>query len=88
MRDLSLMLRHYRLMTAEIVYGLPDHPHLVQTYTWQEYDIAPQYPELRKFLAFWEREIEGPIRQVRITSLDLVQPTTYSNLGGGYFRLQ
>ena len=40
----------YRLATAEIIYHLPDHPSLLQTFIWQHLDLAPDYPELRKFL--------------------------------------
>ena len=31
----------YRLTTAEIIYHMPDHPSLLQTYVWQEFDLAP-----------------------------------------------
>ena len=30
----------YRLTTAEILYHLPDHPNLLQTFIWQDLDIA------------------------------------------------
>ena len=43
MRDhskLELMLKGYGLTTARILYHLPDHPHLLQTFIWQEYDLA------------------------------------------------
>ena len=46
MRDhsqLELMLKGYGLTTARILYHLPDHPHLLQTYVWQDYDIAPSF---------------------------------------------
>ena len=52
MRELELMLKDYRLTTAEILYHLPDHPSLLQTYVWQGLDIAPKFPVLHKFLAF------------------------------------
>ena len=42
----------YRLTTAEILYHLPDHPNLLQSYIWQDLDIAPRYPVLHKFLDF------------------------------------
>lgn len=88
MQELSLLLKDYRLFTMEILYGMPDYPLLVQTFTMQEYDIAPDFPRLNDFLDFWQREIEARIRRVRVTQVGLVQPTTYSNAGGGIFRLQ
>ena len=69
---LSLQLKDYRLTTAEILYRLPDHPAVLQSYIWQELDIAPAYPVLKRFLAFWEREIEGPLHSVRVGSLELI----------------
>ena len=74
--DLQLMLKDYRLTTAEILYRLPDHPSLLQTYVWQELDIAPVFPVLRKFLGFWEKEIEGKLYSVKIASAELVRPAS------------
>lgn len=72
--DLRLMLEGYRLTTAEILYRLPDHPVLLQSYVWQELDLAPRFPVLNKFLEFWEREIEGKLHSVRVCSAKLVTP--------------
>jgi uncharacterized protein Usg len=36
----------WRLTTAEILYHLPDHPGLLQTFIWQKLDRAPAFPEL------------------------------------------
>ena len=36
MANLILQLRDYRLTTAEILYHMPDHPKLLQSYVWQE----------------------------------------------------
>ena len=71
---LELQLNGYHLATAEIIYHLPDHPKLLQTYIWQEYDLLPRYPELQKFLDFWERELEGPLHSVRVTNSDIITP--------------
>jgi uncharacterized protein Usg len=74
----ALQLRGYRLATAEIVYRLPDHPNLLQTFIWQHYDLAPRYPELRKFLDFWVAKIEGKLYSVRVGRTELITPSTYS----------
>ena len=59
--DFEKRLLGYGLMTAEILYRLPDHPKLLQSFLWQTEDLAPKFPELTRFLVFWEREIEGRI---------------------------
>ena len=59
-------LRDYRLTTAEIIYRLPDHPDLLQSFIWQKLDVAPDFPELRRFLEFWSRNLEGKLHSVRV----------------------
>jgi uncharacterized protein Usg len=80
MRDLELLVKDYRLTTAEILYHLPDHPSLLQTYVWQDLDIAPKFPVLTKFLAFWERSIEGRLHSVKIASAQLIQPARFRHV--------
>ena len=58
--------REYRLTTAEIIYHLPDHPDLLQSFIWQKLDRAPDFPELRRFLEFWSRSIEGKLHSVKV----------------------
>lgn len=79
--DLELQLMGYRLTTAEITYRLPDAPHLLQTFLWQHLDVAPKYPRLSKFLAFWEAEIEGPIHSVRVGTKELIDPAELRHAG-------
>ncbi len=67
--------RDYHLTTAEILYHLPDHPTLLQSYIWQDYDIAPRYPVLHKFLGFWTRELEGKLHSVRVARTPLARRT-------------
>ena len=74
MADLIRQLKDYRLTTAEILYHLPDHPKLLQTYVWQDYDIAPSYPVLLKFLNFWTRELDGKLHSVYVASQKLITP--------------
>ena len=56
---LWMQLNDFRLTTAEILYRLPDHQDLLQTFARQDLDRTPQFPALRKFLAFWDRELDG-----------------------------
>lgn len=75
--DMSVIgkqIRDYRLTTAEILYHLPDHPTLLQSFIWQEYDIAPSFPALKKFLDFWARELDGKLHSVQVASQQLIKP--------------
>lgn len=79
-------LAGYRLTTAEILYHMPDHPGVLQSFIWQKLDIAPEYPMLRRFLDFWQQEIEGRLHSVRIAQRGIVSAAEM-RLVGGEFRL-
>jgi uncharacterized protein Usg len=64
----------YGLTTAQIVYRLPDHLDLFQEFIWQRYDTFPDFPVLGRFLAFWERELDGPIHSVTVSHARLIKP--------------
>jgi len=81
MTKFELSLRGYRLTTAEILYHLPDHPAVLQTFIWQEFDIAPKFPVLNKFLAFWEKDIEGRLHSVRVAARGLISPAELTHCG-------
>ncbi len=69
-----LQTREYRLTTAEILYHLPDHPDLLQTYIWQGLDLAPRFPTLRKFLDFWSSNLDGKLHSIRVASATPARP--------------
>jgi uncharacterized protein Usg len=73
----TLLIPEYRLTTAEILYRMPDHPAVLQTYVWQELDIAPKFPALRRFLDFWQRELDGKLHMVRVASAALIKPAEF-----------
>lgn len=77
MADLHRQISDYRLTTARIIYHLPDHIHLLQEYIWQDYDIAPRFPQLTKFLEFWSREIDGKLHSVYVARKDIITPGDY-----------
>ncbi|PWE18421.1 protein usg [Marinicauda salina] len=68
-----------RLTTAEVLYYLPDHPSLLQSFVWQTYDVAPKFPRLHEFLDHWRREIEAVIHSVRVAHSGLVKPAEWRN---------
>ena len=72
--DFQRQLAGYSLATAEITYRMPDAQALLQIFLWQEYDLAPRFPRLLKFLNFWEEKIEGPLHSVRLCHARLLRP--------------
>ncbi len=73
-------LEGYRMTTAEILYHLPDHPDVLQSYVWQALDLAPRFPVLHRFLDFWVREIDGKLHSVRVGSAELVSPAEWRHV--------
>jgi uncharacterized protein Usg len=84
--SLAMQLKDYRLTTARIYYHMPDYPGVLQTYVWQELDLAPGFPELRKFLDFWQISLDGKLHSVRVASANLIKPPSYRS-PGAYMRL-
>lgn len=81
-RETELMLRGYGLTTAEFIYHMPDHPHVLQSFIWQTYDIAPKFPVLYRFIDFWKEKIEGPLHSIRYTHKKLISASEWRNVSG------
>jgi uncharacterized protein Usg len=73
--------REYRLTTAEIIYHLPDHPDLLQSFIWQKLDLAPDFPELRRFLDFWSHNLDGKLHSVKVAQAKSTERTRFSHIG-------
>jgi uncharacterized protein Usg len=84
MSNFGQVLSGYRLTTAEILYHRPDHPVLLQSYVWQEYDLAPRFPVLNKFLHFWQTRLDGKLHSVWIAATGIVVPTELKYRGGEF----
>ncbi|SKA33957.1 Usg protein (tryptophan operon, function unknown) [Enhydrobacter aerosaccus] len=83
-RSFVAQLNNYRITTAEILYWMPDHKHVLQSYIWQNLDLAPRFPNLSKFLDFWERNLEGKLHRVRVASAQLIKPAEFGFACGLY----
>ncbi|AUQ50071.1 MULTISPECIES: usg protein [Phaeobacter] len=81
-RETELMLKGYGLTTAEMTYHMPDYTHVLNTFVWQEYDLAPDHPRLFEFIEYWQREIEGPLHSVRFTHRKMISPGEWRNVKG------
>lgn len=83
-RELELQMQGYGLTTAHILYRLPDHPALLQSYIWQDYDIAPDFPEMRGFLQFWRETLDGVLHSVRYSHRRLIGAGEWRALNGEF----
>ncbi|AWB21144.1 MULTISPECIES: usg protein [Methylobacterium] len=81
-KEFRQQIEGYGLTTAHILYRIPDHPGVLQTYVWQDYDLAPRFPVLTGFLDFWKRELEGPLHSVRVAHSQLIKPAEFRAVNG------
>jgi uncharacterized protein Usg len=81
-KDFRKQLEGYGLTTANILYRRPDHPWLLQTYVWQDYDLCPKFPALHRFLAFWHERLEGPLFAVTVAHSKLIKPAELRTVDG------
>jgi uncharacterized protein Usg len=84
MTETEMMLKGYGLTTAEMLYRMPDHPHVLNVFTWQDYDLAPDHPRLFKFIEFWQSEIDGPLHSVRFSHRKAIAPGEWRNVTGEF----
>ena len=82
--DFKKQVEGYGLTTAQILYRRPDHNWLLQSYVWQAYDLFPKFPELQKFLDFWQDKLEGPLHSVQIAHCKLIKPTEMRSVNGEF----
>ncbi len=79
--DFQKQLKGYGLTTANICYRLPDHPAILQNYIGQDYDLHPHFPELKRFLDFWTRKLEGALHSVVVAHHGLITPAQVRMIG-------
>ena len=84
--DFRRQLAGYGLTTAHIFYRRPDHPWLLRSYVWQEYDLCPIFPELQRFLEFWREKLDGALHSVTVAHSGLIKPAELKAVDG-LFRL-
>ncbi len=80
--DFRRQLEGFGLTTAHILYHLPDHPTLLQSYIWQDYDQWPEFPTLQRFLGFWRRSLDGGLHSVTVAHARLIRPAEIRAVAG------
>ncbi|WP_152601208.1 aspartate-semialdehyde dehydrogenase [Rhizobium sp. YS-1r] len=82
MSEMEMMLKGYGLTTAQIFYRLPDPPVLLQSYVWQDYDLAPDFPAMKDFLKFWQEKLDGPLHSVHYVHRKLISASEWRSVKG------
>src|SRR5260370_26766551 len=82
--DFRKQVLGYGLTTAQILYRMPDHPSLLQSYVWQNYDLLPRFLALQDFLAFWQQKLDGPLFSVTVAHSNLINPAELRAVDGRF----
>lgn len=82
--DFAKRMQGFGLTTAHIFYRMPDHPAVLQSFLWQQHDLHPHFPELRKFLEFWKRELDGALHSVIVAHCGLIKPAEFRTRDGEF----
>lgn len=65
--DSQLMLQGCKLVVANVIYRLPDHPDLLAPpFVHQAYDMPELLPRMLMFIDFWRKSLEGPLHRVEL----------------------
>ena len=59
-------IRKWTLATVQVIYHIPDHIHILNEFSWQTKDRLPEYPRIHEFLDYWDKNIDGPIKEAYI----------------------
>lgn len=82
--DFQMRVAGFGLTTANIYYRRPDCPALLQSYLWQAHDLHPEFPNLRRFLDFWRRELDGALHSVIVAHAGLIKPQEFKAIDGEF----
>lgn len=84
MTETEMMLKGYGLTTAEFYYRMPDYTRVLNVFVWQGLDLAPDHPELFRFVEFWQTEIEGALHSVRFSHKKAIAPGEWRHVTGEF----
>ena len=60
---IEIILRKWTVASVQVVYYIPDYMNLVNEFIWQTEDQLPEYPRITRFLDYWDKNIDGPIKE-------------------------
>ena len=83
-KETGMMLKGYGLTTAELFCRIPDYRNVINSFVWQDCDLAPDCPQVFKFIEFWQERIDGPLHSVRFTHRKLIGPGEWCNMVGEF----
>lgn len=78
--ETQLRMCGYGDTLIRVYFRLPDYQSVLNEFTLNKLDLAPDFPVLFAFIEFWQREIEGPLHSVEFTHRKLIRPDTWRHV--------
>ena len=69
----DIIVKKWTLATVQVIYHIPDYIHILNEFAWQTEDEIPNYPRIHRFLDYWDKNIDGPIKEVYIHDHDALK---------------
>ena len=66
----EIIIKKWTTASVQVVYYIPDYLNLVNEFIWQTRDQLPDYLRIERFLDYWDKNIDGPIKEVYIHDHD------------------
>ena len=63
---MTYIIKKWTTASVQVVYYIPDYLNLVNEFIWQTRDQQPDYPRIEEFLDYWDKNIDGPIKEAFI----------------------
>ena len=76
----EIIIKKWTVASVQVVYYIPDYLHIVNEFVWQTEDQIPEFPRITKFLDYWDKNIDGPIKEVYIYCLLYTSPSPRDGL--------
>ena len=71
-KEIALQLNGWRMTSAEILYHMPDHPGILQSFRLATARLPARVPQIAdKFLDFWSDNLDGPLHSVRVGHVEI-----------------
>lgn len=64
------IIKKWTTASVQVVYYMPDYLNIVNEFIWQTKDQKPDYPRIEQFLDYWDKNIDGPIKEAFIHDHD------------------
>ena len=83
-RSFIAQLNGYRITTAEILYWMPDHRHVLQSFVWQNLDLAPRFPGSPSSSISGSATSKASCIASRVAHAQLIMPAEFGFASGLY----